>query len=129
MRIFIFKKRRLHLRTKRRRSKKAHYLSHKELALEIAKTRIAYFNQFYGFKVNKIFIKNQKTRWGSCSKKGNLNFNYRIATLPEAMQDYIIIHELCHLGEFNHSKNFWKLVAKTIPDYKNIKRQFKGLRL
>ena len=114
----------------------------KHKALEIAKGRIEYFNNFYKFKVNpvrksgtlnpvlssgvnKITIKNQKTRWGSCSKKGNLNFNYRIAKLPQNLLDYIIVHEFCHLKEFNHSKKFWDLVSKAIPNYKKIRKIFK----
>jgi len=104
-------------------------MAYKLRALEIARQRIAYFNAFYQFPVNKITVRNQKTRWGSCSKKGNLNFNYKIALLPQSLSDYIIVHELCHLKEFNHSKNFWNLVAKTIPNYKHIKKQFRGIRL
>ena len=106
-------------------SKKA-YLEHKGLALALAQERIAYFNQMYGFKFHKISIKNQKTRWGSCSKKGNLNFNYKIASLPREMADYIIVHELCHLKEFNHSSNFWDLVAKSMPNYLNLRKQLKS---
>jgi len=93
------------------------------------RSRLLHFNEFYKFKINKVSIKNQKTRWGSCSKRGNLNFNYRVALLPPHLADYVIVHELCHLGEFNHSPNFWKLVAKTIPNYKAIKREFKKIRL
>jgi len=92
--------------------------------------KVAKFNKIYGFEYNKINIKNQKTRWGSCSKKGNLNFNYKIALLPERMAEYIVVHELCHLGEFNHSRKFWNLVAKTMPEYQEITEDLKrsGLR-
>lgn len=65
----------------------------------------------------RIVIKNQKTRWGSCSSKGNINLNLRLMMAPEAAIDYVIIHELCHLWEMNHSAAFWKLVAKYAPDY------------
>ncbi len=106
------------------RSKKA-YSKYKEAARRLAKSRIKYYNTFYHFKVNRISIKNTKSRWGSCSKKGNLNFNYKIVLLPQDLADYVIVHELCHLGEFNHSKKFWKLVELTIPNYKNLKRKFK----
>ena len=110
---------------------KKDYLKYKDEALKLAERRIEYFNQFYGYNWNKITIKNQKTRWGSCSKKGNLNFNYKIALLPANMADYIIVHELCHLGEFNHSRKFWNLITKTIPDYIEIRNKLKnnGLKL
>ena len=97
----------------------------KKTALALIKARLEYFNTSYGYEWKDIRIKNQKTRWGSCSKRGNLNFNYKIALLPAHMADYIIVHELCHLGEFNHSRNFWKLVEKTIPDYKAIRDALK----
>src|SRR3989344_5731576 len=101
------------------------FSEHKEEALALAKKKIEHFNQFYKFKFNKISIKNQKTRWGSCSLKGNLNFNYKIALLPENASDYIIVHELCHLGEFNHSRKFWNLVAIAIPNYLEIRNFLK----
>jgi predicted metal-dependent hydrolase len=109
---------------------KKDYTEYRDKALVLVKRRIAYLNKLYGFRFNKINIKNQKTRWGSCSRKGNLNFNYKIALLPEKLADYIVIHELCHLKEFNHSRKFWNLVAKGVPEYQEIKDQLKksGLR-
>jgi len=101
------------------------YLKNKDGVLRLAKEKVAYFNQTYGFRVSKINIKNQKTRWGSCSKKGNLNFNYKILFLPEKLRDYIIVHELCHLEEFNHSGKFWGLVAKTFPQWAQIKKELR----
>lgn len=98
-------------------SNESNFPQYKNQAMAVAQNRIGYFNELYCFKFNKINIRNQKTRWGSCSKKGNLNFNYKIALLPPRLADYIIVHELCHLGEFNHSYKFWNLVAKTMPDY------------
>jgi predicted metal-dependent hydrolase len=101
----------------------AHYSAkdfkeNKEKALHFVLGRIEYLNKFYTFKVNSIGIKNQKTRWGSCSGKGNLSFNYKIIFLPVHLADYIIVHELCHLKEMNHSPRFWSLVAEQIPDHK-----------
>lgn len=87
--------------------------------------RLEHFNQYYNFSYNKVAIRNQKTRWGSCSSKGNLNFSVRILTLPPVAQDYLIIHELCHLKEFNHSARFWALVAEQCPDYKRIRASMK----
>ena len=101
------------------------YLKNKEVAFNLAKDRVNYFNKIYKLKFNSITIKRQKTRWGSCSKKGNLNYNYKILFLPEAIADYIIVHELCHLKEFNHSRKFWNLVAQAIPSYLEIKRELK----
>ena len=112
------------LRFRLRRSR-VEFLANKELARSFVVERINYFNQGYGFVVKRISIRNQRSRWGSCSKKGNLNFNYRIVLLPPPVADYIIVHELCHLGEFNHSKRFWNLVARTIPDYLAIRKKLR----
>ena len=97
----------------------------RELARRFVDNRINYFNGFYGFKINRIAIKNAKTRWGSCSSKGNLNFNYKIIYLKSALADYLLVHELCHLGELNHSKRFWLLVSKTIPNYIEINKELR----
>ncbi len=97
----------------------------REQARRFVQNRIAHFNNFYNFKVNRIAIKNQTTRWGSCSSRGNLNFNYKIIYLRPALADYLIVHELCHLGELNHSKRFWALVCKTIPDYVRINKELR----
>ena len=93
------------------------YKEYKEQARKIALERLEHWNQFYGFAWNKVSIRNQKTRWGSCSRQGNLSFNYKIATIAPELADYVIVHELCHLKEFNHSRKFWKLLEKTIPLY------------
>ncbi|MBU1088492.1 M48 family metallopeptidase [Patescibacteria group bacterium] len=101
------------------------YLKHKDKALRLVTKRIKHFNKQYGFRYKKITIRNQKTRWSSCSKKKNLNFNFKIAFLPEKLRDYIIVHELCHLRELNHSQKFWNLVAKVIPEYLEINKEVK----
>jgi len=97
----------------------------KEQARRFILNRINYFNSFYGFKINRVAIKNTKSRWGSCSSKKNLNFNYKIIYLKPELADYLIVHELCHLGQFNHSKKFWALVAKTIKNYAKINKELK----
>lgn len=102
---------------------KKEYLMHKKRAQVLVEERLLHFNVAYGFSWKRISIRNQRTRWGSCSKKGNLNFNYRIALLPPHLADYIIVHELCHLGVFNHSKKFWDMVAQTIPSHRELKRE------
>ncbi len=105
---------------------KEDYLKYKDEALKLVQERIQFYNIKYKFNYNKIRIKNQRTRWGSCSQKANLNFNYRIIFLSEQMRDYIIVHELCHLKEFNHSKRFWNLVSSTLPNYKEIRKDLKN---
>lgn len=104
---------------------KREYKKYREQAREFVQKRIEEINKIYKFPFKKIFIKNHKTRWGSCSKKGNLNFNYKIIFLPEKLADYIIAHELCHLKEFNHSQKFWNLVDKVIPNYEEVVGELK----
>ena len=101
------------------------YLKNKSQALNLVKQRLVHFNQFYNFSYQKVNIKNQKTRWGSCSKKGNLNFSVKVLFLLPRVANYLIVHELCHLQEFNHSKKFWNLVAQTVPDYLILKKELK----
>jgi predicted metal-dependent hydrolase len=103
------------------------YKKLKDQALELATNRAEYYNSRYGLKYRKIFIRNQKTRWGSCSKNGNLSYNYKIALLPKKLADYIIVHELCHLKEFNHSRKYWNLVERAIPDYDERIEEIKKL--
>ena len=102
------------------------YLENKDKALALVNERVRFYNNKYGFSFNKIFIKNQKTRWGSCSCKQNLNLNYKIVFLPQKHQDYIIVHEMCHLKEFNHSRKFWALVEKALPNYLDIKKELRN---
>lgn len=103
----------------------ADYHKHKDAARTLALARAKHFSAFYNLPFSKISIRNQKTRWGSCSKKGNLSFNYKILFLPAEARDYVIVHEICHLQEFNHSKQFWALVAKAVPDYAAIRRDLR----
>ena len=128
--FFQIKKRKMHRRIKTKRLN-LNYLKYKSQATILVKNKLEHFNQFYNYKYNRVVIRNQKTRWGSCSKRGNLNFNYKVALLSEREVNYIVVHELCHLGEFNHSQRFWDLVARTIPDYKDVRNSLKtnGLRL
>jgi len=113
------------IKLKSKKEQREDYLKYKDDALRIAEERLRYFNKFYNLKWGKITIRNQKTRWGSCSKKGNLNFNYKIALLDKEQSDYIIVHELCHLREFNHSQKFWDLVSIAVPRYKEIRKNLK----
>lgn len=113
------------IRIKNKKGSKSEYLKYKDQALILVKNKLEHFNQFYNFKYNKVTIRNQSTRWGSCSRRGNINFNYKLALLPESLTDYVVVHELCHIGEFNHSKDFWDLVARTVPDYKERRQELR----
>ena len=101
----------------------------KKRAAKLLIARLEFFNQEYNFKYKIISVRDQKTRWGSCSKQGALNFNYRLALLPEPLLDYVAVHELCHLKEMNHSVRFWNLVARTIPDHKEKRKELEKFRL
>jgi len=84
-------------------------------------------NKYYQFPFSSVKIKKTTTRWGSCSSKGNLNFNYHIVHLPLPLAEYLVVHELCHLKEHNHSHRFWKLVSQVIPDYKERRKQLRHI--
>lgn len=101
------------------------YLVYKKTATQLVEQKLEHWNRVYGFKYNRVSIRDHKTQWGSCSRKGNLNFNYKILFLPDEMADYIVVHELCHLKEMNHSARFWKLVAKVIPNHIEIRRSLR----
>ena len=90
--------------------------------------RTAYWAREYGITFGKIAIRKQKTRWGSCSSAGNLNFNYRLGFLPFELMDYIVVHELCHIPEQNHSATFWALVAQAYPNYKVLRKALHSYR-
>ena len=110
------------------KNSRADYLKNKKEVARLIKLRLEYFNRVYNFKYNRISIRNQKTRWGSCSDKGNLNFNYRMIYLSGEMFDYVVVHELCHLRQMNHSSKFWDLVAITIEDYLKIRKELKNVK-
>ena len=82
-----------------------------------------------GVDYGRITIREQKTRWGSCSSKGNLNFNWKLVLLAPELLDYVVVHELAHRREMNHSKNFWKIVEAELPDYREQRRRLKECRI
>ncbi len=105
--------------------KPKHFAEHRNRAFVFVQDRVAHFQPHYGVSYRAINIKNQKTRWGSCSRKGNLNFNYKLLFISPEVADYVIVHELCHLREFNHSPKFWRLVAETMPLYRELRRSLR----
>lgn len=94
-----------------------------ERALERIRQRLQHYAPGMGLDLDRrVTIREQKTRWGSCSSKGNLNFNWKLIMAPPQVLDYVVIHELCHLKEFNHSPRFWALVEARMPEYKAWKK-------
>lgn len=124
--MWSFRRKRKRRQTRRQPTK--HYLTHKEMARGFVHERLAAINVHYSFLYKRVFIKNQKSCWGSCSERGNLNFNYKLLFLPPHIADYVIIHELCHLAELNHSPRFWLLVAQICPEYKKCRKELKTIK-
>lgn len=95
-------------------------------ALIRIRERVDYYAPRIQVQYGRITIRNQKSRWGSCSSWGNLNFNWKLIMAPPEVLDYVVIHELCHRIEFNHSERFWKLVYQQMPDYEAWKKWLKS---
>ncbi len=100
-----------------------------ERAKRIFPERTAYFAKRMGVDYGRITIREQKTRWGSCSSKGNLNFNWKLVLLDPELLDYVVVHELAHRREMNHSVAFWKVVEAELPDYRERRRRLKECRI
>lgn len=98
---------------------------YKEAARTYIPKRVAYYNSMTGGNYTRISIRDQKTRWGSCSSKGTLSFNWRLMLAPPAILDYVVVHELCHLTHMDHSPAFWQAVEKVYPDYRNARKWLK----
>ena len=90
----------------------------RERAKSVLAQRTAYFARQIGVTYGRITVRDQKTRWGSCSQAGNLNFNFRLILAPPEVLDYVVVHELCHRRQMNHSAQFWQEVAQVLPDYR-----------
>ena len=99
---------------------------YKKQARKVITERVELFARQHGFKVKKIRISSARTRWGSCSQKGTLSFSWRLVMAPLNVIDYVVVHELCHLKEMNHSKTFWVQVETILPDYKTRRKWLKN---
>ena len=95
---------------------------YREHAKERIAERAAYFSKQLGIETPKTFVRDQQKRWGSCNKKGELRFNWRIVMAPMLLVDYVVAHELCHLFFYDHSTEFWSLLRKIMPDYEKRRR-------
>ena len=95
-------------------------------AKKILTEKTAYFANIMGLKYGRITITGAKTRFGSCSSKGNISYSFRLMTYPEEAVDYVVVHELSHLVEMNHSQRFYKVVESVLPDYKARKKLLKN---
>ena len=88
----------------------------------LLRDKVKKFSQIIGVHYNRVFIRNQKSRWASCSYRNNLNFNWRLMMVPQAVLDYVVIHELCHLKQMNHSQSFWDLVAQYCSEWREHRK-------
>ncbi len=94
-------------------------------AKRVIPSKVRKYAEIIGVDYGRITIRMQKSRWGSCSGQGNLNFNCLLMNAPEEIIDYVVVHELCHRKEMNHSPRFWAEVEKILPDYKNRRKWLK----
>ncbi len=136
----VIKSFRKKLRVKKTRLKKSQtrqkeYLAQKEKTRLLVQDRLMYFIEKYhelGIDLKpsgRIAIRDSKTRWGSCSSKRNLNFHWKRGIILSHLSDYVIVHEICHLKEFNHGKQFWELVGLVCPQYSECREELKVIHL
>lgn len=95
---------------------------YRKAAKDYFTARVVYYHALTGGVYTSITIRDQKSRWGSCSSRGTLSFNYRLMFAPPRVLDYVVVHELCHLTHMDHSKNFWNMVEQIMPDYRTYKQ-------
>ena len=114
-------------RQEKREMPEAEKKYYRNLAREVLGARTGYYARKMGVTYGRISIREQKTRWGSCSSAGNLNFNWKLVLMPPELLDYVVVHELAHRKEMNHSPRFWAIVERELPDYCNRREKLKIL--
>ena len=114
-------------RQEKREMPEAEKKYYRNLAREVLGARTGYYARKMGVTYGRISIREQKTRWGSCSSAGNLNFNWKLLLMPPELLDYVVVHELAHRKEMNHSPRFWAVVEKELPDYRDRREKLKIL--
>lgn len=110
-------------------SGRADYMARKEEARMLIIADLERVNRFYRFDYGRVSIRNQRSCWGSCSARNNLNFNYRLLYLPQELREYVMAHELCHLRVFGHGAEFWRLVEAFVPDWRERRKTLRRYRL
>lgn len=110
-----------------RNTNQMHFLLNRSAARQLVKAKLEQWNAVYQFDYGFFSIKKMKTRWGSCSANGTMSFNYKILFLPEDLQDFVIIHELCHLRERNHDDSFWRLVGLAKPQFRELHQELRNI--
>ncbi len=95
---------------------------YRNMARKRLESRISHYHRLTGGHYSRITVRDQKTRWGSCSSSGTLSFNYRLIFAPDIILDYVVVHELCHLTHMNHSRDFWNMVGSILPDYREYRK-------
>jgi hypothetical protein len=106
---------------------KEHYDKHREQSLKLTKGLVESWSICMNADPKKVSVRRVRSRWGSCSKDGNLSFSYKILFLPKDLQDYLVVHELAHLFEMNHSPSFWRIVDSYVPNGKQKQKRLRSL--
>ena len=114
-------------RQEKREMPEAEKKYYRNLAREVLGARTGYYARKMGVTYGRISIREQKTRWGSCSSVGNLNYNWKLVLMPSELLDYVVVHELAHRKEMNHSLRFWAVVEKELPDYRERREKLKKM--
>jgi hypothetical protein len=104
-----------------------HFTKNEDKALKLVTNKVEIWAKKLGYEYGDVCVKQLKSRWGSCSSKGNLTFNYKVLFLDDDLRDYVVVHELCHIAQPNHSRKFWNLVEKSLPNYEQMRSTIKTI--